>query len=68
MTSKIRLEVFPSEQEAKIHAEIMKQKGYLNPTVERVEEILWDATKVTDGSSEEPTDFDNEMWLVISRK
>lgn len=68
MTTKIRLEVFPSEQEAKIHAEIMKQKGYSNPTIERVGEILWDATQVTNGSFEEPTDFDNEMWLVISRK
>ena len=68
MTTKVRVEVFPSEHDAKVHAEMMKAKGYLNPTIERVNEILWDATKVTNGTSEEPTDFDSEMWLVISRK
>jgi hypothetical protein len=68
MATKIRLELFPSEQDAKVHAAMMKAKGYQDPVIERVEAILWDATGVTNGSSEEPTDFDNEMWLVTSRK
>ena len=67
MPKRIRLELFATERTAEVHAAMLRQKGYV-AAVEQVGEVLWDATGVTKGGAEEPTDFDNEMWLVISRK
>jgi hypothetical protein len=68
MTTKIRVELFATEKDAKVHVEVMKAKGYANPSIERAEVALWDATKVTNGVRDEASDFDDEMWVVISRK
>ena len=65
MAKTIRLELFPDEHAAKVHAEMMKEKKYQS-TIERVEVIIWNASKFTDGTREELDA--NEMWLVTSRK
>lgn len=66
MTTRIMLDLFADEHAAKVKAEERKSKGYSNPTIERVEKIVWNALEVTDGSRNQPNA--NEMWLVISRK